>query len=78
MLRSVASASLCLTEHKILRNRKGMYVPGMFVLVPDLTWSEGKERKEGKGAGRKKCHIFINSREVTQTRSAAYLNRYNI
>lgn len=55
-----------------------MYVPGMFVLVPDLTWSEGKERKEGKGAGRKKCHIFINSREVTQTRSAAYLNKYNI
>lgn len=78
MLRGVASASLCLTEHKILRNRKGMYVPVMFVLVPDLTWSEGKEWKEGKGAGRKKCCIFINSRKVTQTRSAAYLNKYNI
>lgn len=55
-----------------------MYVPVMFVLVPDLTWSEGKERKEGKGAGRKKRRIFINSRKVTQTRTAAYLNTYNI
>lgn len=47
VLPSVASASLCLTEHKILRNRKGMYVPVMFVLVPDV-WLGEKARKGRK------------------------------
>lgn len=56
-LRSVTSASFYLTEHKkILRNRKGMYVPVMFVLVPD------KERKEGKAAGRRSA-IYLPTAE---------------
>lgn len=49
-----------------------MYVPVVFVLVPDVR-RQGREGR--KGSRKEECRIFTNSRTVTQTRPASYLNQ---
>lgn len=68
-LRSATSASFYLTERKNIAQSEGDVRAGSVC-------SRARQGKEGrKGSRKEECHIFTNSRKVTQTLSAKHLNQ---